>query len=389
MLWEFTSPKKIVFGEEALEYLKEIEGKKALVITGKTVRKLGFAEKVSKYLEEARIQAEIFDEVEPEPSIETIVEGAKLARDYNPDWLIGLGGGSNMDAAKAIWALYERPDIEVGAISPVEKLGLRKKAHLICIPTTSGSGSEATWATIITDSSSKTKLELASKELVPDIVILDPQLPKSMPPRLTADTGMDALVHSMEAYVNQWRNDFSDAMAIKAIKIIFEYLPRAYENPDDIEAREKMHIAATMSGLAFGNAQAGIAHSMGHALGATFKIPHGRTVGMLLPYVIKYSAKEAAGRYAEIARAIGIEAVTDEECVEELAQAVRALMKKVDLPLCAKDMGLDWETFTGELDELVSRAIVSSESITNPRVPDEEECKKLFTCAFNGEEVDF
>jgi alcohol dehydrogenase class IV len=178
-------------------------------------------------------------------------------------------------------------------------------------------------------------------------------------------------------------------MAIKAIKTVFEYLPMAYKNPDDMEAREKMHIAATMSGLAFGNAQAGIAHSMGHALGAIFKIPHGRTVGMLLPYVIEYSAKDAADRYAEIARAIGIEAGADEEAVEKLVQAVKDLMREVGLPLCIKDMGLDWKTFEGELDELVGRAIVSSESITNPRVPDEEECKKLFACAFNGKEVDF
>lgn len=388
-MWEFTSPRKIIFGEEALEYLKEIEGKKALIITGKTVRKLGFADKVSKCLEEAGIETQVFDEVEPEPSIETIVKGAELAREHGPDWLIGIGGGSNMDAAKAIWVLYERPDMEVGAISPLIKLGLGKKAHLICIPTTSGSGSEGTWATIITDSSGRVKLELASKELVPDIVILDPQFPKSMSPRLTADTGMDALVHSIEAYVNQWRNDFSDAMAIGAIKTIFEFLPRAYKNPEDIEAREKMHIAATMSGLAFGNAQAGIAHAMGHALGAVFKIPHGRTVGVLLPYVVKYGAKEAVERYAEIARAIGIEACTDEESVEKLVQAIKDLMKEVGLPLSIKDMGLDWGAFLGELDELVSRAIVSSESITNPRVPDEEECKKLFICAFNCEEVDF
>lgn len=388
-MWEFTSPRKIVFGEDALEYLKEIEGKRALIITGKTIRKLGFADKVSKYLEEAGMQTKIFDEVEPEPSIETIVKGAKLAREYVPDWLIGLGGGSNMDAAKAIWVLYERPDMEVGAISPVEKLGLRKKAHLICIPTTSGSGSEATWATIITDGAGRTKLELASKELVPDLVILDPQLPKLMPSKLTGETGMDALVHSMEAYVNQWRNDFSNAMAIEAIKIIFEYLPRAYNDPDDIEAREKMQIAATMSGLAFGNAQAGIAHSMGHALGAIFKSPHGRTVGMLLPYVIKYNAKETVELYMEIAKAIGIQAITNEEYIEKLVQAVKDLMKKVNIPFSIQDIGLDWSTFENELEELVRRAIVSSETITNPRVPDEDECKMLFVYAFNNKEIDF
>jgi len=209
-MWEFTSPKSIVFGEGALEYLREIEGERALIITDKVIHELGFAEKVVNYLKEAGLTVEIFDEVEPEPSKETVAKCAKHAEVFKPDWIVGLGGGSCIDAAKAAWALYERPDIQVDEISPLLRLGLRKKAKLIAIPTTSGTGSEATWAIVITDTKEKRKMELASKELVADVVILDPQLPLTMPKRLVADTGVDVLVNALEAYISKWRNYFSD-----------------------------------------------------------------------------------------------------------------------------------------------------------------------------------
>ena len=276
-MWEFTSPKSIVFGEGALEYLREIEGKRALIITDKVIRNLGFVEKVTSYLREAGLSVEIFDEVEPEPSKETVTKCAERAELFEPDWIVGLGGGSCIDAAKASWALYERPDIQIDEISPLLKLSLRKKAKLIAIPTTSGTGSEATWAIVITDTKEKRKMELASKELVADIVILDPQLPLTMPKRLVADTGVDALVNALEAYISQWHNYFSDLPAINAVQAIFKYLPRSYNNSQDKEAKENMHYAATMAGLAFSNSQICVAHAMGHALGALFKIPHGRS----------------------------------------------------------------------------------------------------------------
>jgi len=388
-MWELTFPRTVVTGEGALEYLKEVEGKRVLIVTDKVIRKLDFVEKVANYLKEAGMEVKFFDEVEPEPAIETIVKGAEFARKYGPDWFIGLGGGSCMDAAKAIWAIYERPDISVDGISPLEKLGLRKKARLMCIPTTSGTGSDATWATVITDVKDERKLELASREIVSDIVILDPELPKSMPPKLAADTGLDALTHAIEGYVSQWRNDFSDALAIKAIQIIFKYLPIAYRNPEDKEAKEKMHNAATMAGMSFGNSQAGIAHAMGHSLGAIFHVPHGKSVDLFLSYSIDYSARGAMERYADIARAIGIEAKKDEEAVEKLVEAVRKLDREVGEPASIKELGITRKDFEKRLDDLVNRAANSSCTFMNPRVPDVDDTRKLFIYVYEGKKVDF
>ncbi len=388
-MWELTFPRTVVAGEGALDYLKEVEGKRALIVTDKVIHKLGFFEKVASYLKEAGLEVKVFDEVEPEPSIETIMKGAEFARKYSPDWLIGLGGGSCMDAAKAIWVPYANPDIEVAEINPFTKFELRKKARLICIPTTSGTGAEATWATMITDTKEERKMELPCREIVSDIIILDPDIPKSMPPSLAADTGLDALTHAIEAYVSQWRNDFSDALAMKAIQIVFEYLPRAYRNPEDKEAKEKMHNAATMGGMAFGNSQVGIAHAMGHSLGAIFKVSHGRTVDLFLPYSIEYGAREATERYADIGRAIGIEARTDEEAVEKLVEAVRRLNREMKEPSSIKELGISREDFEKRLEDLVTRAANSSCTFMNPRVPDVEDTRKLFLYAFEGKKVDF
>mgnify|MGYP001108499590 CR=1 FL=1 len=388
-MWEFTTPRTIVTGEDSLEYLRVVEGKRALIVTDKVIHGLGFVEKVARYLKEAGMKVGVFDEVEPEPSIETVVKGAAVAKEYCPDWFVALGGGSCQDAAKAIWVLYERPDIKVGEISPLIKLGLRKKARLISIPTTSGTGSEVTWAIVITDVKEKRKMELASKESTADISILDPGFAFSMPPRLKADSGLDALTHAIEAYVSQWRNDFSDALAMKAIETVFEYLPKSYRNPGDKEAREKMHYAATMAGLAFSNSQIGTAHAMGHSLGALFNVPHGRTVAVVLPYAIEYSAREAMNRYADIARVIGIKSESDQKAVEELIVAVRRLLKEVEEPESIADIGISWEEYENELDELVQRAMESTATIANPRVPTVEEYRKLFIHVFKGEEVNF
>jgi alcohol dehydrogenase class IV len=387
-MWEFTSPRTIVFGDEALEYLKEIQGNRAFVVSGKSVRRMGIADKVSAYLKEAGMEVKIFDDVEPEPSVETVKKGAAAMSEFGPDWIVGLGGGSSMDAAKAMWILYERPDLEVGMINPIERLGLRQKARLICIPTTSGSGSEATWAAIITNPDEKVKMELPSKEAVPDIAILDPILPSMMPPSLTAQSGLDALTHSVEAYSSPWRNDFSDALAIRAIQIVFEYLPRSFSDAADSEAREKMHLAATMGGLAFGNSQAGAAHSMGHSLGALFKIPHGRCVGIMLPYVMEFSQSIVLDRYVGIARALGIVS-GDEEAARELIRRVRSLRKDLSEPDSIRDVGIDEDDFNSRLGDLVDRAMRSALTPICPRIPSAEEYKRLFVCAYNGDRVDF
>jgi alcohol dehydrogenase class IV len=376
-------------GEDALQYLKEVEGKRALIITDRVIQGLGFAEKAASYLKEAGMDVRVFDEVEPEPSIETVMKGAEIAREYGPDWFVALGGGSCMDAAKAMLVLYERPDIQVEEINPLAKLNLRRKARLIAIPTTSGTGSEATWAIIITDAKERRKMELASRETVADISILDPELPLSMPPTLAADTGLDALTHAIEAYVSQWSNDFSDALAIKAIQMIFEYLPRAYRSRDDMKAKAKMHFAATMAGLAFSNSQVGVAHAMSHAVGALFNVPHGRALAVLLPYTMEYSAREAMDRYAAIAKAIGVESETDEQTVGRLVEAVIRLLREVNEPVSFREMGICWEDYHTKLGDLVNRAMESTGTVANPRVPTPEEYRKLFIWAFKGERVPF
>ncbi len=385
----FTGPRTIVFGDDALEYLRDIEGKRALIVTDKVIRKLGFVEKVAKYLKEAGMEVEVFDEVEPEPSVETVMKGAELAREYGPDWFVGLGGGSCMDAAKAMWVLYVRPDLNIQEISPLIKLGLREKARLINIPTTSGTGADVSWATVITDTKEQRKMDLASRELVAELIIIDPELPSTMPPKLTAGTGLDALSHAVEAYVSEMRNDFADAVAIKAIQIIFEYLPRAYKKGKDREAREKMHNAATMAGLALSNSMHGLAHGLCYPIGSLFKIRHSEIVGVFLPYTIEFSAVKARDRYAEIAEAVGIKAETSNEAVAKFVEAIKDLIREVGLPASVRETGISWEDYQEKLDVSVQQASQYVSTFTSPRVPSSEECRNLFIHAFEGKKVDF
>jgi alcohol dehydrogenase class IV len=387
-MWEITVPRTIAAGEGALEYLKQLEGNRALIVTGKTVNKMGFADKVTNYLKEAGIKSEVF-EVEPEPSVETVTKGAEVARNYEPDLIVGLGGGSNIDAAKAIWAHYEKPDLEAGSINPFMKLGLRKKARLIGIPTTSGSGSEVTWATVITSPAEERKLEMANKELIPDIAIVDPEFPKTMPRKLVAETGFDALTHAIEAYVAPVGNDFSDAIAIKAIQLVFKYLRRSYGNPEDNEAKTKMHIAATMAGMAFSNSEVGIVHALGHVTGGVLKVPHGRAMAIILPYSIEYNAEVAMQKYAEIAKAVGIEAETINEAVEKLVKALRQLQRELEEPASLREAGIRREEFEKKLDDLGNKVMKSVVLRGNPRPLNLEEARKLFVYIYEGKKINF
>jgi alcohol dehydrogenase class IV len=285
--------------------------------------------------------------------------------------------------------LYERPDLEAGSINPFIKLGLRKKARLIGIPTTSGSGSEASRPTVITSPAEERKMELANKELVPDIAIVDPELPRTMPRKLVAETGFDALTHAVEAYVAPVGNDFSDALAIKTIQLVFKYLRRSYGNPEDNEAKMKMHIAATMGGMALTNSEVGMIHALGHVTGGLLKVPHGRAMTIILPYSIEYNAKVAMQKYAEIAKAVGIEAETDSEAVEKLVEALKQLQRALEEPASLKEAGLRREEFEKKLDDLASRAIKSVVLRGNPRTLNLEETRKLFTYIYEGKKVDF
>ena len=386
-MWFFNSP-EIAFGEDALSYLDEIEGRRALIVTDENMARLGFVDRVISRLEKAGIGTRVFAEVEPDPSLETAKRGAQVALAYKPDWIVGLGGGSCMDAAKAVWVLYERPDLEPEAISPVETLGLRKKARLITIPTTSGTGAEATWAIVLTDTKGRRKLGLGSRENVADIAIVDPVFVAELPPQITADTGMDALTHAAEGYTCTWHNDFSDGLCLKAIQLVFEYLPRAYEKGDP-EARERMHNAATIAGLGFGNALAALAHSLGHSLGAVFHIPHGRAVGLFLPYTIEFSVRGGETRYAEIARFLGLPAASEEEGASSLVSAIRGLLKRLGQPTAIAELGISPDEFERELPKLVENAENDSCTVTSPRIPTTEEFERLFRYAYEGKRVDF
>jgi alcohol dehydrogenase class IV len=386
-MWFFNSP-EIVYGEGALGYLSEVEGQRAFIVTDQNMVRLGFVELVAKQLKEAGMEYQTFAEVEPDPSLETVKRGAQAALAYEPDWIVGLGGGSAMDAAKAVWVLYERPDMEPDEISPIETLGLRNKARLITIPTTSGTGAEATWAIVLTDTEGQCKLGLGSRENMADIAIVDPIFVAELPPQLTADTGMDALTHAVEGYTCTWRNDFSDGLCLKAIRLVFDYLPRAYKK-GDLEAREKMHNAACIAGLGFGNAMAALAHSMGHSLGAVFHVPHGRAVSLFLPYTIEFSVRGEGTRYAEIARFLGLPAESEEKGAASLATAIRGLLKRLGQPTAIGELGISPDEFEAGLTRLVENAENDSMTVTSPRIPITEEFERLFQYAYKGKAVDF
>lgn len=380
-MWFFDSP-EIVFGEDALSYLSEIEGQRAFIVTDQNMVKLGFVDRVIGHLKEAGIETRVFAEVEPDPSLETVKRGAQAALAYEPDWIVGLGGGSPMDAAKAVWVLYERPDMEPDEINPVETLGLRKKARLITIPTTSGTGAEVTWFVVLTDVKEGIKLALGSREVMADMAIVDPSLVAELPPRLAADTGMDGLTHAVEGYTCIYHNDFCDGLCLKAIQLIFDHLPRAYEG--DEEARGKMHIAATIAGLGFGNAWATLAHGLGHSLGAVFHVPHGRAVGLFLPYTTEFTANQEGSRYIEIAHFLGLE-----PSPQALVRTIRELAQRIEQPTSIRELRISQEDFEVALPKLVENAEGDNATFSNPRIPSAEEFERLYRYAYEGRAIDF
>ena len=388
-MWFFRSP-EIIFGEGALEHLTNIQGRKAFIVTDENIVKLGFVDLVQAKLSEAGIESDVFDEVEPEPSLETVLRAVAFAAPSEPDWFIGLGGGSCMDAAKAVWFLYERPDLDLKELTPFETLNLRARARIVAIPTTSGTGSEVTLAAVLTDKSEGRKVGLGSGELVPDIAIVDPIFVMALPPRITADTGVDALTHAVEGYTSTWRNDFSDGLCLKAIQLVFDYLPRAYENgANDPEAREKMHNAASLGGLGFGNSLAALAHSLGHALGAAFHVPHGRAVGLFLPSTIEFTANGGESRYGEIAHFLGLPAKDEAQGAASLVAAIRQLYERIGQPTSIRDLGISVESYVEAMSYLVTNAETDTQIIAAARIPDLEELERLFDYAYEGKSIDF
>jgi alcohol dehydrogenase class IV len=387
-VWNFISP-RIVFGEGALDVLDELQGQRALIITDKTMVQVGLVDKVKRHFNKTGIEVHVFDEVEPDPSVQTAQRGAAMAQNVKPDWIIGLGGGSPIDAAKAVWVLYERPDIEPAAIAPVGDLGLRKKARLITIPTTSGTGAEVTWAIVLTDTEEKRKMGLGHPENIADIAIVDPEMAAGMPARLTADTGLDVLVHAVEGYTCSWHTDLTDGLCLQAARLVFKYLPRAVNDGQDMEARERMHNAATCGGLGFGNAMASMAHAMGHSLGGAFHVPHGRAVALFLPYTIEFFAPQAPERFTEMAASVGYPNAGGENAAKEFAHRIRELCRKVGNPTSVAEAGIERKAYEEQLDKLVDDALNDTQMVTAVRTPSVEEMRQLFLYAYDGRRVDF
>jgi alcohol dehydrogenase class IV len=388
-MWWFASP-KIVFGSDSLEFLETLKGK-ALVVTDSNLLKAGIVSKVLKRLEVAGVEYHIYDKVEPDPSYEIVLEGVEIAKKIKPDTIIGVGGGSSLDAAKGIRVIYENPGLDPEEISPMLEISTGK-TKLILIPTTSGSGSEASNAIVLTKTEEGRKISAISPSVIADYAIIDPEMVKDMPPKVVAFTGLDALSHAVDAYVSAWKNDFADGLCIQACKLLFEYLPRAYRNREDSEAVEKVHIAATLSGLAIGCSQAGLSHSIGHSLGAVFHIPHGFACGIALPYTTKYYAKYALEYYEELASHVGIEQ-KGEKAVDTLVEKITSLLNSLGVPDNFRDLleeyGISRDDFMSKLDVLVQNASIDNTVVTLLDIPSDEDFRKLFIYAYEGKEVDF
>lgn len=393
----FTLPRDLYHGEGALEALKTLVGKKAIVVVGGgSMKRFGFLDKVVDYLQEAGMEVELFEGVEPDPSVETVMKGAEAMRKFEPDWIVAIGGGSPIDAAKAMWAFYEYPDTTFDElIIPFNFPTLRTRAKFCAIPSTSGTATEVTAFSVITDYSKGIKYPLADFNITPDVAIVDPALAETMPKKLTAHTGMDALTHAIEAYVSTLHCEYTDPLALHAIEMINEYLIPSYNG--DMSARDKMHDAQCLAGMAFSNALLGIVHSMAHKTGAAYSgghIVHGCANAMYLPKVIKYNSKEpeAAARYAKIAKFINLPGNTDEELTDALIARIREMNQALDIPGGIKDYEggiIDEKEFLEKLPTVAELAVGDACTGSNPRTITPDVMEKLLKCCFYDEEVTF
>ena len=400
----FTLPRDLYHGKGSIDELKNLKGKKAIVVTGGgSMKRFGFLDRVVGNLKEAGMEVELFEGVEPDPSVTTVMRGAEAMRKFEPDWIVAIGGGSPIDAAKAMWAFYEYPECTFEQlITPFSFPELRQKAHFCAIPSTSGTATEVTAFSVITDYEKGIKYPLADFNITPDVAIVDPDLAEKMPQKLTAHTGMDAMTHAIEAYVSTLHCDYTDPLALHAIKMIHNNLKKSYDG--DMAARDDMHNAQCLAGMAFSNALLGIVHSMAHKTGAAFSgdhIIHGAANAMYLPKVIKYNAKnaEAAERYAEIARFIGLKGATTDELVDALIAELREMNRQLDIPLSIKNYGaggvlaeqsiIDEKEFMEKLPEVAANAIADACTGSNPRQPNQEEMEKLLKACYYDLEIDF
>ena len=400
----FTLPRDLYHGKGSLEVLKTLTGKKAVIcVGGGSMKRGGFLQKAEDYLHEAGMEVKLIEGIESDPSVETVMNGAAIMQEFEPDWIVAMGGGSPIDAAKAMWIKYEYPDITFEDMCKVFGLPkLRNKAHFCAIPSTSGTATEVTAFSIITDYAKGIKYPIADFEITPDVAIVDPELAETMPKKLVAHTGMDAMTHAIEAYVSTANCDYTDPLALHAIKMIDTDLVKSYNG--DADARASMHNAQCLAGIAFSNALLGIVHSMAHKTGAAFSgghIIHGAANAMYLPKVIKFNAKDpvAAARYADIADFIHLGGNTTEEKIDNLIAMLRKKNDDLNIPHCIKhygEGGLPAETgivpedeFMAKLHDIAANAILDACTGSNPRQPSQEEMEKLLKCCYYDTEVDF
>lgn len=400
----FTLPRDLYHGKGSLEVLKTLTGKKAVIcVGGGSMKRGGFLQKAEDYLHEAGMEVKLIEGIESDPSVETVMNGAAIMQEFEPDWIVAMGGGSPIDAAKAMWIKYEYPDITFEDMCKVFGLPkLRNKAHFCAIPSTSGTATEVTAFSIITDYAKGIKYPIADFEITPDVAIVDSELAETMPKKLVAHTGMDAMTHAIEAYVSTANCDYTDPLALHAIKMIDADLVKSYNG--DADARASMHNAQCLAGMAFSNALLGIVHSMAHKTGAAFSgghIIHGAANAMYLPKVIKFNAKDpvAAARYADIADFIHLGGNTTEEKIDNLIAMLRKKNDDLNIPHCIKhygEGGLPAETgivpedeFMAKLHDIAANAILDACTGSNPRQPSQEEMEKLLKCCYYDTEVDF
>ena len=402
----FTLPRDLYHGKGSLEILKTLEGKRAMIcVGGGSMKKFGFLDRAAAYLKEAGMEVEVFEGIEPDPSVDTVMRGADAMIKFQPDWIIAMGGGSPIDAAKAMWVKYEYPETTFEDMVKVFGLPkLRTKAHFVAIPSTSGTATEVTAFAVITDYEKGIKYPMADFEITPDIAIVDPDLAETMPKKLVAHTGMDAMTHSIEAYVSTCHCSYTDALALHSIKMIQKDLVDSYNG--DMDKRAAMHDAQCLAGMSFSNALLGIVHSMAHKTGAIFQdqgahIIHGAANAMYLPKVIAYNAKNevAAKRYDAIAAHMGINGATVEESVANLIAHLRKMNDDLNIPQCIQHYGADSypceqgfvpeDIFLERLPEIAKNAIADACTGSNPRIPTQEEMEKLLKCCYYDLDVDF
>jgi acetaldehyde dehydrogenase/alcohol dehydrogenase len=408
MLW-FRLPPKVYFKAGCLPVaLTDLrEKKRAFIVTDRPLFDLGYADRVTDLLEEMGLETQIFYEVKPDPDLTTIRKGVEQLRTFQPDVIIAIGGGSPMDAAKIMWLLYEYPGVKFEDLAmrfmDIRKRvftfpELGKKATMVAIPTTSGTGSEVTPFAVVTDDENGVKYPIADYELTPDMAIVDAQLVMSMPKKLTAYGGLDALVHALEAIVSVAATDYTNGMALEAIRILMKYLPVAYDNGDNALAREKVHNAATMAGMAFANAFLGLCHSMAHKLGAAYDLPHGLANALLIGHVIRYNAEDAPQkqaafpqyeypqakeRYARVATYLGLPGDNDADKVTALIAAIENLKKRLGVPETICEMGIDEAKFRAEVDQLAELAFDDQCTGANPRYPLIADLREMYLTAFD------